>query len=620
MDGKSAEELNIGHSFRNLALQHGKAILVGVCSKLVVRVHPARQLGLSLAALLLLCASGWPQNSGSGASRADFDGLLQRGFAFHKQSAYAEAIPLLQRAYRLQPKNYFVNLLLGIDLLRTGKAPDAVTFLKASARIRPGEEFPYEYLGEAEASLGHFSQAAKAYISAAHVAPDSPQSAVALADFSVDRFAQIASILRSSTKGLAAEYRLQAVSSADGNSAKLDLLAHAAELDGDAPGIWSELAFAQFTANGIASARQSVNRAIEKDANDLRAWEVQVLIAASDNHAQYVIDRLKQIGDRSPSALIRIFRDWPKTLHIPDPSVANGMATKFLGCLQHTGCTPADLSTLAVRKHTSATTEQLYREQRWELVAAQSSTPGSNHLAFYRGVALARLDRCQEAIPLLEESFTPALSSDAGYWLSVCYARETANVAERVHRATHDDAAFHMIRGDVLLRLQGKARSAIQEYQVALENRKDDPSLWARLAESQLGADEMDLAKESAEKALNIQAKCLPAKRVLAKVAMQERDYAVALPYLRELVANDPRDVSARIELGTACAQTGCLEEALANLDPALQQGYPDEKGSLHYLLGTVLKRLGKATEAQEAFQTAQELSDRFQQGSRSTQ
>jgi Flp pilus assembly protein TadD len=62
------------------------------------------------------------------------------------------------------------------------------------------------------------------------------------------------------------------------------------------------------------------------------------------------------------------------------------------------------------------------------------------------------------------------------------------------------------------------------------------------------------------------------------------------------------------------------LEEALANLGPALRQGYPDEKGSLHYLLGTVLRRMGKSAEAQQAFDTARELSDHFQQGSHQAQ
>ncbi len=97
---------------------------------------------------------------------------------------------------------------------------------------------------------------------------------------------------------------------------------------------------------------------------------------------------------------------------------------------------------------------------------------------------------------------------------------------------------------------------------------------------------------------------------------MQDRDYSTALPYLRELVARDPQDVATRVELGRACAQTGALDEARENLAPALEGGYPDEKGSLHYLLGGVLKKMGRTSEAERALATAAQLSEAFQQKS----
>jgi tetratricopeptide (TPR) repeat protein len=193
-------------------------------------------------------------------------------------------------------------------------------------------------------------------------------------------------------------------------------------------------------------------------------------------------------------------------------------------------------------------------------------------------------------------------------------------VAEHAKQTAGEDAPFHTIRGDVLLRLQANPEGAIQEYEAALAQGRNNPTLWARLAEAQLGAGQLESAKQSAQAAVRLEEKCLPAKRTLAKIAMQERDYSAALSYLRELAAHAPHEMTTRVELGTACAQTGALEEALANLVPALRQGYPDEKGSLHYLLGTVLRRMGKSAEAQQAFDTARELSDHFQQGSHQAQ
>lgn len=574
-----------------------------------------------LAVLAALSATAWTQ-SRPAPSNEKFESLLHRGFQFHEQSAYAQSIPLLRSAHQLQPRDYFVNLLMGIDMLRTGQAASAIGFLKTAAKVRPSEEFPYEYLGEAEASLGHFAEAAAAYIAAGRLVPGSVQSSVLLADFSLDRFARIAIQLRASQKGLAAEYRLQAFASSPANASRMELLAHAAELDDEAPGIWSEIALAQFAANDFDAARQSVSRAIQKNADDLRAWQVQALIAAQEGDAQYVAARLNAMAERSPAALIQAFHDWPRELQIPDRATATGPAAKFLACIRRTDCKADELSSqVAVhRKLSGVSPGQLYREQRWEQVIAQPSTSTSGQLALQRGVALAHLNRCAEAIPVLERSLQSSSSTDAAFWLSVCYAREAENAAEKVRRASGDDTDQHIIRGDVLLRLQGNMQGAIQEYQAALAHRRDDASLWARLAESQLGAGQVEEGKESAQTALKIEAKCLPAKRILAKIAMEERNYTVALPYLRELVAHDPRDVTSRVELGTASAQTGALEESLASLGPALENGYPDEKGSLHYLLGTVLRRMGKSREAERAFQTAREMSEHFQQSSHQEQ
>jgi tetratricopeptide (TPR) repeat protein len=266
--------------------------------------------------------------------------------------------------------------------------------------------------------------------------------------------------------------------------------------------------------------------------------------------------------------------------------------------------------------------DSLYREQRWEQLATLSPPVLSQSSAwFQRGAALAHLNKCEDAIPALERSlYDSTAPTEAGFLLSICYAREAAGVAEHAKQTTGEDAPFHTIRGDVLLRLQANPEGAIQEYEAALAQGRNNPTLWARLAEAQLGAGQLEAAKQSAQAAVRLEENCLPAKRTLANIAMQERDYPSALSYLRQLAAHAPHEMTTRVELGTACAQTGALEEALANLVPALQQGYPDEKGSLHYLLGTVLRRMGKSAEAQQAFDTARELSDHFQQGSQRAQ
>lgn len=141
--------------------------------------------------------------------RDEFPILMKQGFALHQQARFAEAIPILDWARRLEPKDYFANLLLGIDLLRSGMVAESVPRLEMAARIKPNEEFPQEYLGEANARLGRYSQAVSAFQRAVLRSKNSEQALEAYAGFALERFYQIGEQLRSTQEGVAVAQRLQ---------------------------------------------------------------------------------------------------------------------------------------------------------------------------------------------------------------------------------------------------------------------------------------------------------------------------------------------------------------------------------------------------------------------------
>src|SRR6476646_10667161 len=124
------------------------------------------EIGMRILMLAFLGFCMTVRSAAIGAEQETFQSLLKQGFELHQRAQFAEAIPLLKKAYRLEPNDYFVNLLLGIDLMRTGKAADAIPRLQLAARVKPSEEIPEGYLGEAEATLGHYPQAAEAYLAA----------------------------------------------------------------------------------------------------------------------------------------------------------------------------------------------------------------------------------------------------------------------------------------------------------------------------------------------------------------------------------------------------------------------------------------------------------------------
>jgi predicted Zn-dependent protease len=402
-----------------------------------------------------ICFAAVAQGTGDGApnpNEAEFQTLLKQGFDLHRQARFTEAIPMLERARRLEPQDYFANLLLGIDLLRIGKASEAVPHLKLAASARPQEEPPEDYIGEAQASLGHYAQAAEAYHRAIQRGHDSEEALEAWAGFALERFRQVGEDLRASSSGVS------------------------------------------------------------------------------------TVRRLADAAAKPESALV-----------------------------------------------------------------------------------------CAESIPVLERKLAlqpgaHALAADhmeTAYKLSICYAVEAGRAAERLQANAQDDAALHRLRGDVLLRLKTDAAAAEGEYRKAIALRPGDPALLERLAEAQLTAGDTEGARQSAQAALAVDPHRREALRTLTTIDMSNRDYDQALPWLRQLAAESPNDRTAQVELGRALAQTGNSSEALRYLAPALDSGYPDEKGALHALEARALHDLGREHEASKASAEARRLSDSFQARSR---
>jgi predicted Zn-dependent protease len=375
--------------------------------------------------------------------RDQFRRILQQGFNLHLQAKYAEAIPLLQEAHRLEPNDYFANLLLGIDLLRTGRATAGIGYLRTAARVNPGEDTPEEYLGEAEASMSHYSQAAEAYIEGLRRGKNSEDAVLAWAGFALERFRQIGEDLRVSDAGIAAIRRLQAEAAKPAPSFKCSIPALEARLSG------------------------------------VRA--------------------------------------------------------------------------------------------------------------------------------------TAAAETETRYELSLCYAIEANRAAMQLSATAQDQAAFHRLEGDVLLRLSNNTAGALAEYKQAIAIQANDPALFERLAEAEMSAGDAEAARRAATAALAIDPHRTSAMGTLAVLAMNDREYDKALPWLEKMKAESPRDHKVQVQLAEALAQTGKPAEALKNLKEALAADYPDEKGALHSLEARLLRQLGHDAESAKAAAEAKRLSDAFQ-------
>lgn len=343
-----------------------------------------------------------------GGTGDEFERLLKQGFALHQQARFVEAIPLLERARRLEPDDYFANLLLGIDLLRTGKTAEAVPRLELAARVRPGEEIPEEYLGEAQASLGHYALAAEAYRRTVERQHGSEQALEAWTDFSLERFRQLGAELRATDAGVAAVRRLQAAAAQP---------AATMVCEGSIPALEQKLAQSQDRRQaheGVEAAyRLSVCYAVEADkaAKELkgRAQDMPALHRLRGD----VLLRLK--GD--PAAAEQEYRQ-AIALRPGDPALLERLAEAEFSAGDMEGARQAAQATLAVDPHRSealrtlaslAMTERDYAQALVWLRQLAAESPADRTVQVELAKALAQTGNAAEALKHLE----PALA--AGY-------------------------------------------------------------------------------------------------------------------------------------------------------------------------------------------------------------
>jgi Flp pilus assembly protein TadD len=361
----------------------------------------------------------------------------------------------------------------------------------------------------------------------------------------------------------------------------------------------------------------NIARALDRDSADQRALEARAILAAMHGDWTEAVRTLGTIGDASPGVLAQCAAEWPKDLQ-PAAGVMMGKhVAAFFRCTRDSARACDAGEPISTRTSRSMPVATLFREQRWEAVVA-APDPGAADLAawYRRGVAFAELGKCVDAIPPLERAASGKTEQDVytKFLLSWCYAQEAGRVTRDLQQQDGASAALiHMVRGDVLLRMQANSAGAVAEYNAALVAHPNDPEILERLAEAQYESGQFAEATANAKLSLSIDAYRFSAMETLARVAIEQRNYVDAIPYLQKIVTHDPRDVSAQVELGTVLAQTDNPADAVQHLFPALAAGYPDEKGSLHATLGVALRKLGRDAEATKAFAQARALSQAYQ-------
>lgn len=452
-----------------------------------------------------------------------------------------------------------------------------------------------------------YAAAAKAFETGIAREPGSAAAWMKWADFDLERFRILDVDLRSAQSGMAVVLRFEAQGLHSGPETREELLRESATADPEQQGIWGELGVEQLRRGLQEEAAATLETALERQPNDSWTLRLEAVTAAAQHNWRKTEACLRKLGARSPAVLRSALKAWPRNL-LPKEEREDGLwecARKDSeACLERIKFPASEVQD---------SEDQLFAEERWEQLAALPEPPSQVPAAWFRrGVALAELNDCGRAIPALERGLD-AGAEMAAYWLELCYASEAERAAARI-RALGNEAVFHRVHGDFLVRVKGDARSATEEYEKARKFQPRNAVLAERLAQAYQSLGEVNQAKGAARQALALDPRRPVALRLLASIAMDERDYPAALEFLNKMAAMRPNDAWAKVQMGIAYAQTGQPHQALAYLEPLLAAGYPDERGALHGMLAGVLHKLGREQEAQTAAAEAKRLSDLFQQ------
>ncbi len=559
-------------------------------------VYTIRALKYVLAITLLLSGRAI-----SATSVTDSASELKNANALHEQGDYAHSIPLLKEIVKGSPRDYKANLLLGEDLLRSGDPEAALAPLRIASESRADGDIALGFLADAAIELGDFSTAAKTLLAALGRAPESEADLLKWADFCIDRSRDLGIAMRKSKRGEATMLRVTAASHTERDEVRESLLTESAGKDPEQPGIWGELGAVQIAMGKNAEAAQSLKEAVRREPQSAATLGLEALSAAAEQRWPDAGAKLSALGARSPAELRHALEAWPQYL-VPGPEVTG----RVWDCLRNHGAGCA-LTSARAAASSGLSARDLYAAGRWEqLIARPGVDNASGAESLWAGVALARTDDCARALPALERG-AKGNELTAGLWLEICYAKAGENVVARLTKMG-DEVALHELKGDLLLRLRNDGEAAEWEYAEALKLKPKDEHLLARLADASDRIGDAAQAKASAMAALSEDSHESLALRIMARIAISERDYDQAIERLNALIATGSADDWVQVQLGVAYGQSGQPELAVRYLQTELRAGYPDPKGGLHAMLAASLRKLGRDDEAHAAAAEAAKL------------
>jgi tetratricopeptide (TPR) repeat protein len=562
-----------------------------------------------------------------------FQARVNLGLVYHALGEYSLSADNLSVALHQGPELPGPTVILGIDYLKLGEPAKAIPVLQRALRLDPSNLEGHRALSNCYLAQADFRRTADEYRELASLDPDKAGAWYNLGHDYLNLSARLA--FRGSHVYLNSPWGHRFLGDnlfqRDHWKDAADEYLQALAIEPGEPGLHVSLGEAYLQAGKLDQAEQEFQRELQRDAQSEPALLGLAETGLAKGKSAAALEAVEKVWQVSPEFLT-LPRKFPNVALSPDASKAlvadlagapEGAAKNYL------------LAGLYTAAGETAQADEQWKAfqtgfQEWQKAKSGASQggvePNPCHAHLYADCvlrlkaqkALSRADllllgKTQYTLQQYDDAAetlakllpaTDKVSEEASYWLSLAYEAVGAECYDRLVGSFPDSWRTLELRAEGF-NLRDDTNAAIEGYQKALQLRPNEAELHEALGELFLKKKSYDEAQAELETSLRLDPSRARSLYLLGRLHVQKRENEQAVPYLERALRYQPDMPEACGMLGTAYVRLGEDAKAIPALEKAVSI---DFYGDIHYQMYVAYRKLGELQLADKALARSQEL------------